>query len=125
MQWQASGVVLYVDDEEAVRRVATKMLERLGMKVVPVESGEEALKILDSGAHEFRCVILDLMMPTLSGPDTLRAIREKDSDLPILIVTGYGEADVSDLLDGHSANGVLAKPFSIKQLENALGQAIG
>jgi CheY-like chemotaxis protein len=70
-------------------------------------------------------VILDLMMPGLSGTDTLRAIRVKNPDLPVLIVTGYGESDVSDLLGGLSATGVLAKPFTGKQLEEALRSALG
>jgi PAS domain S-box-containing protein len=123
--WHTSGVVLHVDDEDSVRRVGALMLERLGMKVIPAASGEEALSILDSDAHEFRCVILDLMMPGLSGTDTLRAIRERDSDLPVLIVTGYGESDASDLLGGLSATGLLAKPFTSKQLQQALRSALG
>jgi len=118
--WKASGVVLIVDDEDSVRRVGVRMLERLGAKVVSVGSGEEALRILESGAHDFRCVILDLMMPGLSGTDTLRAIREKDQNLPVLIATGYGESEASDLLGGLSATGLLAKPFTIEQFEKAL-----
>jgi len=123
--WQASGVVLHVDDEGSVLRVVSLMLERLGVKVVSVDSGEEALRIMDSGAHDFRCVILDLMMPGLSGADTLRAIRERDRNLPVLIATGYGEAETKELLGGLSATGILAKPFLSKQLEKALRASLG
>ncbi len=123
--WQPSGVVLLVDDEDAVRRIGTLMLENLGVKVVSVASGEEALRMLDSGVHDLRCVILDLMMPGLSGADTLRAIREKDQNLPVLIVTGYGESEASDLLGELSATGVLAKPFKMEQLKEALRAALG
>ena len=122
---QTSGVVLLVDDEDAVRRIGSLMLERLGVKVVAVASGEEALRIMDSGAHDLRCVILNLMMPGLSGTDTLRAIREKNQSLPVLIVTGYGESDASELLGGLSATGLLAKPFTSEQLEEALHAALG
>jgi PAS domain S-box-containing protein len=124
-EWSASGVVLYVDDEEYVRRVGTRILEDLGMKVVPAASGEEALLIFDSGADEFCCVVLDLMMPGLSGTDTLRAIRSRAPNLPVLIVTGYGESDAGDLLGGLLATGLLAKPFTSKQLEGALGLVLG
>jgi len=126
--WQASGVVLFVDDEDSVRRVGVRMLERIGMKVIPAASGEEALKIIESyspGEHEIRCVILDLMMPGLSGMETLRAIRAKNRKLPVLITTGYSESDASDLLGGLSANGLLPKPFTGKQLEQALRAALG
>jgi two-component system cell cycle sensor histidine kinase/response regulator CckA len=123
--WQASGVVLHVDDEGSVLRVVSMMLERLGVKVVSVDSGEEALRIMDSGAHDFRCVILDLMMPGLSGADTLRAIRERDRNLPVLIATGYGEAETKELLGGLSATGILAKPFLSKQLAKALRASLG
>jgi CheY-like chemotaxis protein len=123
--WQSSGVVLLVDDEDAVRRIGSLMLERVGMKVVSVASGEDALRMLDGGIHDLRCVILDLMMPRLSGADTLRAIREKNQNLPVLIVTGYGEADASDLLGELSATGLLVKPFTSEQLEVALRAALG
>jgi two-component system cell cycle sensor histidine kinase/response regulator CckA len=123
--WQSSGAVLLVDDEDAVRRIGSLMLERLGVKVVSVASGEDALRILDGGVHDIRCVVLDLMMPGLSGTDTLRAIREKDEDLPVLIVTGYGESEASDLLGELSATGVLVKPFSSEQLESAVRGALG
>jgi signal transduction histidine kinase/CheY-like chemotaxis protein len=123
--WKTSGVVLIVDDEESVRRVGSLMLERLGVKVVSVASGEEALRIMDSGAHNFCCVILDLMMPGLSGTDTLCAIRKRNQNLPVLIVTGYGESDASDLLGELSATGLLAKPFTSEQLGVAVRAALG
>ncbi len=65
------------------------------------------------------------MMPGLSGTETLRAIREKDPSLPVLIVTGYGESDASDLLGELSATGLLVKPFTSEQLEGALRTAFG
>jgi PAS domain S-box-containing protein len=123
--WRTSGVVMHVDDTAAVRRVGSLMLERLGVKVVSVASGEEALRIMDSGDHDLRCVILDLMMPGLSGTDTLRAIRERNPSLPVLIATAYGESDTRELLGGLSATGLLAKPFTSKQLEEALRATLG
>jgi CheY-like chemotaxis protein len=123
--WNPSGVVLLVDDEDAVRSVGALMLERLGVKVISAESGEDALRILDSGVHDLRCVILDLLMPGLSGTDTLRAIREKNQNLPVLIATGYGESDASDLLGELSATGLLTKPFTSEKLEVALRAALG
>ncbi len=123
--WQPSGAVLLVDDEDAVRRIGSLMLEGIGVKVVSVGSGEDALRMLDRGIHDLRCVILDLMMPGLSGTDTLRAIREKNQNLPVLIVTGYGESDANDLLGELSATGILVKPFTSEQLEVALREAVG
>jgi CheY-like chemotaxis protein len=123
--WLTSGVIMHVDDEDAVRRVGSLMLERLGVKVVSAASGEAALRIMDSEVHDLRCVILDLMMPGLSGTETLRAIRERNQSLPVLIATGYGESDTSELLGGLSATGLLAKPFTSEQLEKALRAALG
>ncbi len=123
--WQPSGVVLLVDDDDMVRSVGSLMLERLGVKVVSVASGEDALRMLDRGVDDLRCVILDLMMPGLSGTDTLRAIREKNQDLPVLIVTGYGESDAIELLGELSATGLLTKPFTSEQLEESLRAILG
>ena len=53
------------------------------------------------------------------------AIRKKNQNLPVLIVTGYGESDASDLLGELSATGLLAKPFTSEQLEVALRAALG
>jgi DNA-binding response OmpR family regulator len=55
----------------------------------------------------------------------LRAIRERNQNLPVLIVTGYGESDASELIGGLSATGLLAKPFTSAQLEAALRAALG
>ena len=123
--WQSSGVVLLVDDDEPVRQIGVRMLERLGVKVVSVASGEEALRVIDSEVYDLRCVILDLMMPELSGTDTLRSIREKDQNLPVLIATGYGESDSRDLLGELSANGLLVKPYTSEQLEESLRAVLG
>jgi hypothetical protein len=78
VEWNAQGIVLLVDDDDSVRRVGTRMLENLGMKVIAVASGEEALVVINGEGHELRCVVLDLMMPGMGGTETLRAIRRKD-----------------------------------------------
>ncbi len=61
------GMILLVDDEESVRRVAERMLTRVGFTVVCAEDGEEALRVLEQHKSRITCVLLDLTMPKMDG----------------------------------------------------------
>ncbi len=106
--------ILVVEDEEAIRGGLCDVLAFHGYAPVAVESGEEGL---ESGLSErFDLVILDLMLPGLSGLDVCRALREKIPALPILMLTAKGSED--DVVKGLrcGADDYVTKPFSIREL---------
>src|ERR1051325_132028 len=82
--------ILVVDDEEAVRQLLMEILEIEGYEVTVAENGEEALRHFDAG--RFKAVFTDVGMPGMSGWELARAIRERDADVRLAVITGWGEA---------------------------------
>lgn len=105
--------VLMVEDEKSIRDAVVAYLERDGFWVRAVGDGQTALE--EFGRHTFDLVILDLMLPKLSGERVCRAIRET-SDVPIIMLTAKGE--VEDRIVGLElgADDYLVKPFSPREL---------
>lgn len=109
--------VLIVDDEPVNRRVLENHLTVAGYEVVEVGSGKEALKLLDSETF-FNLILLDVMMPGISGYEVCKEIRKHTtaSELPIILLTAKNT--VNELVTGFEAgaNDYLTKPFSKNEL---------
>src|SRR6185295_1237561 len=82
---EEGGRILLAEDNAHVRRAFARILRVGGFTVVAVESGVEALNALPEG---FDVLVTDLRMPEMGGIDLLRAIRERDRDLPVILLTG-------------------------------------
>ena len=123
--WRGHGTVLLAEDEEGVREVVGRMLERLGFRVLPAEDGITALEALERQDHAVTAVLLDLSMPRMGGSETLRLIRERRPELPVILMSGYTEQEMaSKLLDDSSgAAGFLQKPFLPEDLTRVLRDA--
>ena len=110
--------VLLVDDDDAVRNAFRRVLESRGYLVFPCRSGNEALERLSSGS--FDAMVSDVRMPGMSGVKLLRAVREHDLDLPVILVTGN-----PDIGSASEAVEYGAFQYLIKPVENdRLGQVI-
>ncbi len=115
------GYVLLVDDEIIVRNVAQKMLERAGFRVLVAQSGWEALQLLDEYPHsDIACIILDLTMPNMDGAKTLRAIRKKNTYIPVILSSGYSEEEATSRLSKHHIAAFLQKPYKASTLVELL-----
>jgi signal transduction histidine kinase/CheY-like chemotaxis protein len=110
------GTALLVDDEELVRMSTADMLSDLGYAVVEASSGEEALRLLQVGKR-FDLLVTDHLMPGLSGTELAREVRATTPEIPILLVSGYAEAD-----DVDADLPRLAKPFRKNELKLSLAQ---
>jgi PAS domain S-box-containing protein len=123
--WRGHGTVLLAEDEEGVREVVGRMLERLGFHVLQAEDGITALEALEQHDLAVTAVLLDLSMPRMGGSETLRLIRERRPELPVILMSGYTEQEVaSKLLDESSgAAGFLQKPFLPEDLTRVLRDA--
>ena len=122
--WRGQGTVLVVEDEEGVREVIVRMLERLGFHVIAAVDGQDALRVLDEHDGGVTAVLLDLSMPRMGGAETVRLVRQRSPELPVLLMSGYTERDVaSKILDGlGGAVGFLQKPFLSEDLSSVLRQ---
>ena len=106
--------ILVVDDEEHVRDLLRDILEREGCEAVVAGGGYQALALFAKG--NFDAVFTDVGMPDMNGWELSRAVRERDSKIPVAVITGWGEAFSSH--DKHAAHvdWVVAKPFERQQI---------
>jgi CheY-like chemotaxis protein len=118
-----SGKVLVVDDEEVVRRIARIALERVGYTVLLAADGREAVETFRREAGEIRLVALDMTMPGMSGEETLRQLRAVEGGIPVLVSSGYAEAEVLERFGG-SIDGYLHKPYGVTDLARAVRDAL-
>ncbi len=121
---EGGGTILLIDDEDMLRKMGHHMLEHLGFAVLTAPGGEEALDIFREHLNDIRCVITDLGMPGLNGWETLASLRKIDSDLPVILASGYDEASVMAEDHAERPQAFLSKPYSLKDLKTALGQAL-
>ena len=106
--------LLLVEDEKALSKALTAILERNNYSVDAVYDGQSALEYLDTDNYD--SVILDIMIPKVDGLTDLRKVREKGNLIPILLLTAKSEVD--DKVEGldAGANDYLTKPFHSKEL---------
>jgi len=115
-----TGRILVVEDEEMVRLTTAEMLESLGYQVETCEDGEEALRIHAERSDALDAVILDVVLPKMGGKEVFLAMRARQPDVKILVVSGYApEGEIGELVERHGARFV-QKPFSAGELSTAL-----
>jgi PAS domain S-box-containing protein len=119
---RAARSVLVVDDEDGLRRVAQRVLERAGFAVQEARDGVEALRIFKARAAEIGVVLLDLTMPRMGGAEALRQLRLVQPDVRVILMTGY--ADATEELRVEDLAGFLAKPYEPKQLVETVRRAL-
>lgn len=120
------GTVLLVDDQDMVRNMITSMLKRLGFTVLAAADGTEALELFRQHQNAIHCVITDLTMPGMDGWQILAALREIQPDLPVILASGYDEAQAMGRDDlEQRPNAFLHKPYSMDELKGTLRQALG
>jgi PAS domain S-box-containing protein len=120
-----TGGVLVVDDEEMVREVAGGMLGALGMDVTCADSGEAALDLLFDRGLEPALVMLDLTMPGMDGEETLRRIRSRRPDLPVIVFSGYSREDLRRRFEDETDVYFMQKPFTLEGLRTILAEVRG
>ena len=104
--------ILVVDDEPAVLRLATMVLERQGMSVVAAENGQQALELHAADPGPFDVALVDMSMPGMDGIELVRRFRERGDEVPALLSSGYDRGTIEEQLrevGGHWA--VLSKPY--------------
>lgn len=115
--------VLIVDDEAALRRQLMVGLAQHGYEVDECEEGLSALtkiKAAESKQNPFCCVILDVRLPDIDGLKILQVIKAAYADLPVVVITGYGNEDTVNSVQSHGASVYLDKPFGMDTLVSLL-----
>ena len=113
--------ILVVDDDEMVLQVCRGMLSQLQHTCVCVSNAVEAIELLTSSTELFDMIILDNLLPQLSGMDLLAILREWNISIPVILVSGMTpRAEVTGITEHSFRFRFLAKPFSIAALGSAI-----
>ena len=115
-----SGRVLVMDDEEAIRILATRMLEKIGYEVVSAKDGEEAIALYEkakASGRPFDVVLLDLTVPGgMGGKDCASKLRQLDPSVRLIVSSGYSDDPVLSEFRGYGFDAVLSKPWTVGEL---------
>jgi len=122
--WHGNGKILVVDDEENVRAITKRMLERLGFEVLLASDGQQAVELVEKMARDLSAVILDLTMPIMDGDTAFQEIRRMEPMLPVLIASGYDVKTVTNRFDRGNVSSFIQKPFQIQDLAEHLRDAL-
>jgi len=115
--------ILIIDDDRHMRSVCARVLANAGHTVACAENGEEGFAAIRNAAEPFDAVLLDQLMPVMSGTDVLEQIQSLYPNLPVIIITGSAPEETIKELIRNGARGCLPKPFTPEQLRNAVQKA--
>ena len=113
-----NGCVLVVDDEAAVRSIAQRLLQAIGLETVLAESGSSALELVAEDPERFDVILLDVSMPGLDGVETANMILEQSPQTRILMCSGYSAVKLPQMLT--ESVDFLQKPYRLNQLREKL-----
>ena len=122
--YTGQGVVLLVEDEDAVRAFGVRALGSRGYTVLEAASGVEALEVVEREKGKIDLIVSDVVMPEMDGPTMFKELRKRGVKAKVIFVSGYAEeAFAKNLPEGEF--GFLPKPFTLKQLIETVKQSLG
>jgi signal transduction histidine kinase/CheY-like chemotaxis protein len=110
------GSALLVDDDDAVRSVARRTLQRAGFVVHEAVNGAEGVQRFEELGGNVSLVLLDLTMPVMGGEEAMAKMRERNPDVRVLLSSGYNEQEITHRLAGVYAAGFIQKPYTVSDL---------
>ncbi len=116
--------VLVADDDPAVRQVMREILESGGYDTVGASNGADAVAIFAEEHASIDLVILDLSMPVLGGREAVPALRAIAEDVPLILMSGYSDADMFEAIDSGEVDGSLHKPAKLQVVLEVAAEAI-
>ena len=105
-----------VDDDGAVRGIASRILERMGFTVLTAENGAVGLDVFRAHAAEIVFVLLDLTMPVMGGEQAFAELRRMHPGVRVILASGYNEQEATNRFAGAGLAGFIKKPFTIEGL---------
>lgn len=114
------GTILFVDDEDALRRSCRAALTALGYDVIVASGGDEAVRIARARHAEIDAVLLDLVMPGIDGEETYEALRAIDASLPVVLTTATPFDPAVPRMLEHGVRELLPKPYGVSDVTRAI-----
>ena len=114
--------LLIVDDQHGIRLLLGEVFKREGYRTFLASNGLEALKIVEK--EKLDCVLLDMKIPGMDGLEILKSIKAKWPELPVMMMTAYGELDLIQEALSNGAAKYFTKPFNIYEIRDAVNEAV-
>ena len=122
---EGSETILLVDDEETVLDLGAQMLEQLGYTVIEAKGGAEAIEIYQTRRDDIDLVMLDMIMPEISGGEVCVAMKEINPHVRVLLSSGYSIEGQASAILKRGCDGFIQKPFSVERLSMSVGEILG
>jgi len=116
--------IMVVDDEILVLEITQKFCNELGYATIGCNTGKEAIDIYRNSCMEIDLVILDVIMPQLSGYDIFKQMKQIKPSLKVVVVSGFSDHDEITLMLNEGASAFLQKPYSIKELDTIIKKCL-
>lgn len=110
--------ILVVDDEAGIRLLLQEFLKREGYETMLAANGQEALSFAQQ--ESFACALLDMRMPNMSGLELLEELKVLQPELPVMMMTAYGERQLIEQAQQLGVTHYFTKPFSILEVRDVL-----
>ncbi len=111
-----SELILVVDDEEIMRSFLEQALESHGYKVLLAKNGLEGVEVFKQNKDKINLIILDMLMPKMSGSEALNKMQEIDPNIKVIIASGYSDEEKLNAIKSMDIAGFIQKPFKLKDL---------
>jgi len=122
---RSRGTILIVEDEDAVRNLAMRILRREGYTVYVASNAAEAEAVFAGSGTEIALLVSDLVLPGISGIDLAKRLRDKRPALGVLLMSGYTDRDVGAFQREMDGVSFLQKPFTPDSLVGCVGELLG
>ena len=122
---RGTGTILLVDDEESMRTVGTRILERLGYKVITATTGQQALNLVQQRHQAIDLVVLDMILPGLSGRETFYRLKEIEPGIKVLLYSAHSMDEEVHLMLERGALGFIQKPHRLAALSQKIAEMLG
>jgi len=117
---KGSGTILLIDDEKMILEVGNKLLKKIGYDVIRASNGPEGIRIYKEKQDDIDIVILDMIMPEMTGSETFDELKNINPNLKVLLSSGYSLDGKAKKLLEQGCDGFIQKPFNINQLSQKL-----
>ena len=121
---RGNETLLLVDDEEVIRKMGKRMLEKFGYNVLSAADGRNAVDLYKKSPKEIDLLIVDMVMPEMDGHQTLQAIRKINPDVKALLASGYQDEDFRDKSLEQGFMGFIPKPFTASHVLKMVRQSL-
>jgi len=121
---KGTETVLLVDDQETVLQVGEEMLRSLGYRVIPARSGKEAVAIYENNKETIDLVILDMIMPEMTGGETFEGLKTINDQVAVILSSGYSINGMAAKILKRGCKGFIQKPFNINELARKMREVL-